>query len=113
MAFAALLKSSGTTLMTTVAVTAIGFITSVITARALGPEGRGLLSGALMIATLAGNISLFGLANSFIYHKGAGRPFNYKLFMVASLLFVAAFSVVLGYLGLQITDEKRLHDQLL
>ena len=113
MAFAALLKSSGTTLMTTVAVTAIGFITSVITARALGPEGRGLLSGALMIATLAGNISLFGLANSFIYHKGAGRPFNYKLFMVASLLFVAAFSVVLGFLGLQITDETRLHDQLI
>ena len=113
MAFAALLKSSGTTLMTTVAVTAIGFITSVITARALGPEGRGLLSGALMIATLAGNISLFGLANSFIYHKGAGRPFNYKLFIVASLLFVAGFSVVLGFLGMQITDEARLHDQLI
>jgi antigen flippase len=112
MAFAALLKSSGTTLMTTVAITAIGFITSVITARALGPEGRGLLSGALMIATLAANLSLVGLANSFIYHKGAGRPFNYKWFMVASLLFVAAFSVVLGYLGLQITGEKRLHDQL-
>lgn len=112
MASAALLKSSGTTLMTTVAITAIGFITSVITARALGPEGRGLLSGALMIATLAANLSLVGLANSFIYHKGAGRPFNYKWFMVASLLFVAAFSVVLGYLGMQITGEKRLHDQL-
>jgi antigen flippase len=112
MAFTALLKSSGTTLMTTVAITAIGFITSVITARALGPEGRGLLSGALMIATLAANLSLVGLANSFIYHKGAGRPFNYKWFMVASLLFVAAFSVVLGYLGMQITGEKRLHDQL-
>ena len=112
MAFAALLKSSGTTLMTTVAVTAIGFITSVITARVLGPEGRGLLSGALLIATLAANVSLFGLANSFIYHKGAGRPFNYKLLMVASLLFVAAFSVLLGFLGLQVTDEARLHDQI-
>lgn len=112
MAFAALLKSSGTTLMTTVAITAIGFITSVITARVLGPEGRGLLSGALMIATLAANVSLFGLANSFIYHKGAGRPFNYQLFMAASLVFVAVLSVVLGYFGLQLTHEARLHDQL-
>lgn len=113
MAFASLLKSSGTTLMTTVAITAVGFITSVITARVLGPEGRGLLSGALLIATLAANVSLFGLANSFIYHKGAGRPFNYLVFMVASLLFIVACSVGLGFLGLQITSEIRLHDQLL
>ena len=48
---AALLKSSGTTLITTIAITAIGFITSVITARVLGPEGRGLLSGAILIAS--------------------------------------------------------------
>jgi len=113
MAIAALLKSSGTTLITTVAVTATGFITSVITARILGPEGRGLLSGALLIATLAGNIALFGLANSFIYYKGTGRPFNYQFFMVVSLLFVAAFSMLLGFLGLQVTNEMRLHDQLL
>jgi O-antigen/teichoic acid export membrane protein len=113
MAFAALLRSSGMTLMTTVAITAIGFITSVITARVLGPEGRGLLSGALLIATLAANVSLFGLANSFIYHKGAGRPFNYRFFMVGSLLFIVTCAVVLGFLGLQVTSEARLHDQLL
>lgn len=110
---AALLKSSGTTLITTIVITAIGFITSVITARALGPEGRGLLSGAILIATLAGNISLFGLANSYIYHKGTGRPFPYRLFMIASLLFVAAFSVVIGLMGMQITKETQLHDQVL
>ncbi|HSI22017.1 MAG TPA: oligosaccharide flippase family protein [Methylophilaceae bacterium] len=112
MAFAALLKSSSRTLMTTVAVTAIGFFTSVITARILGPEGRGLLSGALLIATLAGNASLFGLANSFIYHKGAGRPFNYGQWMVFSLVFVACLSVMLAWLGMNITDEAQLHAQL-
>lgn len=113
MAAAGLLKSSGRTLATTVVITAIGFITSIITARVLGPEGRGLLSAALLIATLGGNIALFGLANSFIYHKGTGRPFNYKLFMVVSLFFAASFSVLIGYFGLQLTSETRLHEQLL
>lgn len=98
--------------MTTVMVTAVGFITSVITARVLGPEGRGLLSGALMIATLAGNISLFGLANSFIYHKGTGRPFRYLLFMVLSLIFVSSFSLIAGYVGLQVTHDTHLHQEL-
>lgn len=112
MALPALLKSSGATLMTTVVITAVGFVTSVITARVLGPEGRGLLSGALMIATLAANISLFGLANAFIYHKGTGRPFRYLLFMVLSLVFVGMFSLVTGYVGLQVTHEHRLHDEL-
>ncbi len=113
MAATGLLKSSGSTLATTVVITAIGFITSVITARVLGPEGRGLLSAALMIATLGGNIALFGLANSFIYFKGTGRPFNYRLFMMASLLFVATFSVVMSYFGLQLSSEAQLHEQLL
>jgi O-antigen/teichoic acid export membrane protein len=112
MALAALMKSSGRTLMTTVAVTAIGFFTSVITARTLGPEGRGLLSGALLIATLAGNASLFGLANSFIYHKGAGRPFRYGQWLVFSLVFVMGLSVMLAWLGMNVTHEARLHDQL-
>jgi enterobacterial common antigen flippase len=113
MAAAGLLKSSGNTLATTVVITAIGFITSVITARVLGPEGRGLLSAALMIATLAGNIALFGLANSFIYFKGTGRPFNYRAFMTASMLFIAIFSVILSYFGLQLSSEVQLHQQLL
>jgi antigen flippase len=110
---ATLIKSSGTTLITTIVITAIGFITSVITARVLGPEGRGLLSGALLIATLAGNVALFGLANSYIYHKGTGRPFRYGLYFVVSLLFVAGFSMVLGLMGMQITKEDQLHDQVL
>jgi antigen flippase len=112
MAFADLLKSSSRTLMTTVAVTAIGFFTSVITARILGPEGRGLLSGAILIATLAGNAALFGLANSLIYHKGAGRPFNYGGWLVFSLIFVCGLSVMLAWVGMNITDEAQLHAQL-
>jgi O-antigen/teichoic acid export membrane protein len=112
MALAALLKSSGSTLLTTLAITAIGFVTSVVTARLLGPEGRGLLSAALLIAMLAGNAALFGLANSFIYHRGAGRPFNYKRLLTLSLLFVAAVAVLLALLGMQLTDNVQLHAHL-
>lgn len=109
----ALIKSSGTTLLTTVVITAIGFITSVITARVLGPEGRGLLSGALLIATLAGNLALCGLANSYIYHKGTARPFGYGTLFAGSLLFVAGFSALLGFFGAQVmTHEAQLHAQL-
>jgi len=112
MAFTALLKASGMTLMTTAMVTAISFVTSVISARILGPEGRGLLSGALLITMLAGNASLFGLANSFIYHKGAGRTFKYRLLLVLSLLFVGALATLLALLGMRITDNAKLHAQM-
>ncbi len=112
MALQGLLKASSTTIVTTALITIIGFFTSVITARILGPEGRGLLSGALLIATLAGNTALFGLANTFVYHKGADRGFNYKLFFVLSLLFIALVSGGFSYFGLQLSSEHQLHQQL-
>lgn len=113
MALKGLLKASSTTIATTALITALGFITSVITARILGPEGRGLLSGALLIATLAGNTALFGLANTFVYHKGAERTFNYKLFFIFSLIFIALIAAALSYFGLQLSSEQQLHQQLL
>ena len=107
-----LLKASSATFMTTVMIMVVGFFTSVVTARILGPEGRGLLSGALLIATLAGNAALFGLANTFVYHKGAQRAFNYRAFFIFSLLFIAILSAVLSYSGLQLSSEMQLHEQL-
>ncbi len=98
--------------MTTVMIMVVGFVTSVFTARILGPEGRGLLSGALLIATLAGNAALFGLANTFVYHKGAQKAFNYRAFFIFSLLFIAVLSAILSYFGLQLSSEIQLHDQV-
>ena len=112
MALKGLLKASSTTIATTALITVIGFFTSVITARILGPEGRGLLSGALLIATLAGNTALFGLANTFVYHKGAERTFNYKLFFVFSLIFIGIVSASFSYFGLQLSSEQKLHQEL-
>jgi antigen flippase len=107
-----LLKASSSTFMTTVVIMVVGFFTSVVTARILGPEGRGLLSGALLIATLAGNAALFGLANTFVYHKGAQKTFNYRAFFVFSLLFIGILSAILSYFGLQLSSEVQLHEQL-
>ncbi|HSI44017.1 MAG TPA: hypothetical protein VK949_06700 [Methylotenera sp.] len=112
MALKGLIKASSTTIATTALITLIGFFTSVITARILGPEGRGLLSGALLIATLAGNTALFGLANTFVYHKGAERPFNYKLFFVFSLIFIGIVSAGLSYSGLHLSSEPKLHQEI-
>ncbi len=112
MALKGLLKASSTTIVATAFITVIGFFTSVITARILGPEGRGLLSGALLIATLAGNTALFGLANTFVYHKGAERTFNYKLFFIFSLIFISIVSASFSYFGMQLSGEQKLHQEL-
>ena len=111
MASGDLIKASGKTLLTTAAVTGISFFTSVITARILGPEGRGLLSAAILIGTLAAGISQFGLANSFVFHRGAGRPFGYGYLLTTSLLFVCILAVLLAVMGLQFGSDNRLRDQ--
>ncbi len=108
-----LLRTSGKTFMTTVAIAVIGFISSVITARALGPEGRGLLSAALLISSLSANIAQMGLANSYVYHFGAGRSFPYLRFFVLSLAFVGVTACALAWGGLQLSHAVQIHRQLI
>jgi O-antigen/teichoic acid export membrane protein len=108
-----LLKASGKTVATTVAIAAVGFVSSVITARILGPEGRGLLAAALLIATVAAGVSQFGLANSFIYHRGAGRRFGYWRLLAVSVSWVCGAAVLLAVVGLQMSGDARVRDELL
>jgi O-antigen/teichoic acid export membrane protein len=102
----------GKTLMTTVGITAISFISSVLTARMLGPEGRGLLSAALMIGTLAAGTAQLGLATSYVYHAGAARRVSYMPLMLGSLLLVAAVAAGLGWLGGQMRSDPQLQQAL-
>lgn len=113
MALAGLVRVSGKTLLTTVAITGVGFFSSVITARILGPEGRGLLSAALLIATIAAGVSQLGLANSFIYFRGGGQRFNYWALLGVSLVLVCTLSVVFSVLGLRVSADERLWNQLI
>lgn len=108
MSFKEIVKSSGKTLLTTVGVTAIGFFISVLTARMLGPEGRGLLSGALLIVTLSSSVAACGLAFSYIYHRGAGQRFHQKRFVFLSALFIATVAAALAAGGLLFDHDPQL-----
>jgi O-antigen/teichoic acid export membrane protein len=95
----------GKTLMTTAGITTISLISSVLTARLLGPEGRGLLSAALMIGSLAAGMAQLGLATSYVYHVGASCFFDYAKYIVCSLLLIIATSAVAAWVGAQLRSD--------
>jgi antigen flippase len=101
-------KSTAITFLTTVSMIAMGFFTSIVTARLLGPEGRGLFSASLLIGTLAGQIAQFGLAPSYVYHAGAGMAFNYPRFLILSLLTVTATAAAFSAIGLHLNGGQQL-----
>lgn len=107
-----LTSAFGKTLMTTVGITAISFISSVLTARMLGPEGRGLLSAALMIGTLSAGVAQMGLASSYVYHVGASRCFPYLKLMLCSVVLVGGVAALVGWLGAQLRSDVQLKHAL-
>lgn len=100
------------TLASTLAITAIGFFTSVLTARGLGAEGRGLLSAALLIATLASSVSQLGLGNSYVYHAGARCQLNFKKLLTISLCLVGLLAPLMAVGALQFSTDIRLHQDV-
>lgn len=102
-------KSSSKTFVTTLLIAVGGFISSVITARALGPDGRGLLSAALLIGTLAATFAQMGLSSSFVYYLGAARPFNYYRMYWASLIAVSLLAALSAVAGIQFSHDASIH----
>lgn len=102
-------QAFGKTLMTTMGMTVVGFISSVINARILGPEGRGLLSAALLICTIASNIAQCGMGSSYVYHFGAAKRFPYLRLFLLSLLGIGMFATALAAAGLQLSHAMELH----
>ena len=70
---ASFLRSSSLTLLSTVGVTLSGLVTSVLTARLLGPEGRGVLAAVVLIATLAARAAQLGLGSATVYFTKSSR----------------------------------------
>jgi len=96
------------TLMTTVGITAISFLSSVATARMLGPQGRGLLSAALMIGALSSGIAQMGLANTFVYHAGAGKTLPYLKLWIGSVIVIIMLAVGLACGGIYLSSNPEL-----
>lgn len=95
--------------MTTIGMTVVGFISSVINARILGPEGRGLLSAALLICTIASSVAQCGMGSSYVYHFGAARRFPYLRLFTFSLSGIGIFAIALAAVGLQLSHVLELH----
>jgi antigen flippase len=102
-------RAFGKTLMTTMGMTVVGFISSVINARMLGPEGRGLLSAAIMICSIAASVAQCGMGSSYVYHFGAARRFSYLRLLLFSLVSICIFATALAAAGMQLSHAAELH----
>lgn len=60
------------TLLTSLSIQAITVLSGAITARTLGPEGRGLLAGAQVWPSILGTIGLLGINNALAMQAGRG-----------------------------------------
>lgn len=87
------------TLSSTIAVALLSIVSSILTARILGPEGRGLMAATLLIANLASGIAQFGLANSLVYHNGKGDTRLSKRLFIWTIAIVALSTVPLSLIG--------------
>ena len=66
-------RALGETALVNVALLGCGAVTGILTARLLGPEGRGVVALALAVSGLAGVIAGFGLIQAFAYTVAADR----------------------------------------
>ncbi len=83
----------------------LGFLYSVLIARMLGPEARGIVATLVMFATLIAGLSQLGLAQGYVYHKrkfqASGKYSSEaiasgKALIIKSICLVLVASSVLG-----------------
>ncbi len=80
-----------------VAVLCIGLVNTVLVARTLGPEGKGLLAMSLMLPLLLESLGNFGVADALIYYsaESRGRPGVVVAGGLWSVLAGAVYTVIL------------------
>jgi enterobacterial common antigen flippase len=97
-----LLSSSILTAATALLVTAASFVSGVVLARVLGPEGRGQYAIVLLVVTLTSGLAQLGLGQSFVYtsrQRGVGAR---RWVALASMSAIAAVALLLAC-GLALT----------
>jgi antigen flippase len=86
-----MLKIIFQSLSTSVLSMIITFISSIIIARALGPEFRGEWASISLFVALISEITLIGFGDSYLYHKRK----NYKVYNVSSVII---YSISIGFI---------------
>ena len=76
----------------------VRLIASIIIARNLGPEGRGMISAAMIIPEIIASFGHFGLPISNIYFIGKGK--NKSILLVNSLFFILVASSIYLFLSI-------------
>lgn len=101
---AAAVRTFGTTVLTA----AVGLATSIIGARFLGPEARGLFSAAILVASLAGSLAQLGLPSALVYFVATRRPIDARRNGIAMALSVGLVSAVVGVALMPFIADGRL-----
>src|SRR5262249_119014 len=82
------------TLVIRVIVLGVSFISNVIVARHLGPEGKGILAMILFWSSLIATLLMFGMDSALIYLLGSSRERFHRLFLLATFYAVIATGLV-------------------
>lgn len=90
-------KTAIQSVLTSLLTAALGFLYSVVIARVLGPENRGVLATIVLISTFLANLSQFGLANGFVYYKRLTHKKGFIL-ILNSLIVILLTSTFLSLL---------------
>ncbi|WP_251973016.1 lipopolysaccharide biosynthesis protein [Sphaerotilus microaerophilus] len=93
-------------MLSTVGVTVCGLFTSVLTARLLGPEGRGLLAAVILIATLAARSAQLGLGSAFVYFVKSRRAGPMAVLLPAAASLVTLAAAALALLGTHLSSGR-------
>lgn len=88
------------TLLTSYAVTVLGVFVSVITARGLGPEGRGLLAATMLVVSLAAGVSQLGYGQAYVYLRRVEKAWQWSRLITLSSLCVGVTAGIFTLLAL-------------
>lgn len=91
---AAILEAWHKTITSSLALIVLGFATTLIAARGLGPDGRGILAAILLSATLVGELAQLGLAPAFVYGMRAYPGFPANATLMRCICLIAAVAAV-------------------
>jgi O-antigen/teichoic acid export membrane protein len=95
---------TGETLIIRVIALGISFISNIIVARQLGPEGRGILALLMFWSGLVATIVIFGLDSALIYLLGSSRGRFHRL-LLFSTAYVAIVGTLVGFVVYSISNR--------